>query len=172
MAVTVGGSFHNRGSFWAQYSTQSPDAGQYEDMDSYRVTTDEFDREWSEVYTGALENLRNIKEEANATGATNYALVATLCESYTFQMLADLYNEIPYSEALAGAANTTPEFDNGADIYPAIISKIDEAIAAYEANPSTNDLSTADIIFAGDMDQWIRFANTLKLKMYMRQSYT
>ena len=172
MAGTFGGSFHNLGSFWAQYSTQSPDAGQYEDMDSYRVTTDEFDREWSEVYTGALENLRNIKDEANATGATNYALVATLCESYTFQMLADLYNEIPYSEALAGAANTTPKFDNGADIYPEIISKIDEAIAAYEANPSTNDLSTADIIFAGDMDQWIRFANTLKLKMYMRQSYT
>ena len=31
MAGTFGGSFHNLGSFWAQYSTQSPDAGQYRD---------------------------------------------------------------------------------------------------------------------------------------------
>jgi len=172
MAGTFGGSYHNLGSFWAQYSTQSPDAGQYEDMDAYRVTTDEFDREWSEVYTGALENLRNIKDEANEKGATNYALVATLCESFTFQMLADLYNEVPFSEALMGAENTTPKFDNGAEIYPAIISQINAAVAAYEANPSTNDMSAADIIYGGDMEQWIKFANTLKLKMYMRQSYT
>mgnify|MGYP001024458738 FL=1 len=172
MAATFGGSFHNLGGFWSQYYTQSPDAGQYEDFDAYVVSTDFFDGEWSEVYTGALVNLRNIKNEANASGATSYALVATLCEAYTFQMLSDLYDKIPYSEALAGGDNTKPKFDNGEDVYKALIAEIDASVAAYEANPSADDLSSADMIFNGDMSQWIGFANTLKLKMYMRQSYT
>lgn len=172
MAATFGGSFHNLGGFWSQYYTQSPDAGQYEDFDAYVVSTDEFDREWTEIYTGGLINLRNIKDEANAKGSTNYALVATLCEAYTFQMLSDLYDAIPYSEALTGAQNTKPKFDNGEEVYKALITEINAAVAAYEANPSVDDMSSADMIFGGDMEQWIGFANTLKLKMYMRQSYT
>lgn len=172
MMATFGGSFHNLGGFWAQYYTQSPDAGQYENIDEYRVESDFFDREWSEIYAGGLTNLRTIKTLANEDGHTNYALVATLCEAYTFQMLADLYGDIPFSEALDGVNNSSPAFDKGADVYPALIAEIDAAVAAYEANPSTKDMSKADFIFGGDMNEWIGFANTLKLKMYMRQSYT
>jgi hypothetical protein len=172
MMATFGGSYHNLGGFWAQYYTQSPDAGQYENIDEYRVETDFFDREWSEIYAGGLANLRTVKDISAEKGYTNYALVATLCEAYTFHMLADLYNAVPYSEALNGVVNTSPKFDNGADIYPALIAEIDAAIAAYDANPSDKDMSNADFIFGGNMSDWIGFANTLKLKMYMRQSYT
>jgi hypothetical protein len=172
MMATFGGSYHNLGGFWAQYYTQSPDAGQYERIDEYRVETDFYDREWREIWAGGLVNLRNIKTTAQADGHTNYALVATLCEAYTFQMLADLYNEIPFSEALQGVDNTQPIFDNGADIYPALIAEIDAALAAYEADPGDKDMSNSDFIYGGSMADWIGFANSLKLKMFMRQSYT
>ncbi len=171
MMATFGGSYHNLGGFWAQYYTQSPDAGQYERIDEYRIETDFFDREWREIYAGGLMNLRIIKEKAQEAGDNNYALVATLCEAYTFQMLADLYNDIPFSEALQGVNNTEPAFDNGADIYAALIEEIDAALAAYNDDPGTKDMSTSDFVFGGSMSEWVGFANTLKLKMYMRQSY-
>ncbi len=172
MMATFGGAFHNLGGFWAQYYTQSPDAGQYENIDEYRVETDFFDREWTEIYAGGLVNMRNVKNKAIEEGVTNYALVATLMEAYSFQTLADLYNKVPFTDALQGVANTAPSFDDGADIYPTLIAEIDAAIAAYEDDPSNDDMSSSDFIYGGSMSDWIGFANTLKLRMYMRQSYT
>ena len=172
--VTFGGSYHNLGGFWAQYYTQAPDAGQYEEFDEYNTTADEFDREWQEIYAGGLNDLQIIRDKATESGDNGYYLIATLLQSYTFQMLADLYNDIPFSEALGGATsgNLNPAFDNGSDIYDALLARIDEAVSRYENGGMGQAPGSRDLIYGGDMDEWIRFANTLKLKMYLRMAYT
>lgn len=176
VAVTFGGSYHNLGGFWAQYYTQSPDAGQYENIDEYNVLPDFFDGEWGEIYAGGLNDLEVIRQKATESEDHSYYLIATLMQAYTFQMLADLYGEIPFSEALKGAdevQNLNPGFDNGADIYPELLNMIDEAVKRYEdATVAGEDPGESDLIYGGDMNSWIQFANTLKLKMYIRMAYT
>lgn len=174
--VTVGGSYHNLGGFWAQYYTQSPDAGQYENIDEYNVLPDFFDGEWTEIYAGGLNDLEVIRQKATESEDHSYYLIATLMQAYTFQMLADLYGEIPFFDALKGAdetQNLNPAFDNGADIYPALLIMIDDAVKRYEdaTDPGENP-GSSDLIYDGDMASWIQFANTLKLKMYIRMAYT
>ena len=66
-----------------------------------------------------------------------------------------------------------PKFDNGADIYPVLLERIDEAMTRYQdADEIGMEPGDRDLIYGGDLDQWLSFGNTLKLKMYMRMSYT
>jgi len=174
VAATFGGSFHNLGGFWAQYYTQSPTASQYKKIDAYNLTTDFYNREWTEAYAGGLNDLEIIRTKSSADGDNAYYLIATLTQSFAMQMLADLYNDIPFTEAFKGVSDgvINPKFDNGADVYPILLARIDEAVARYQDGDMGKDPGSRDIIYGGDMDQWVRFANTLKLKMYMRMSYT
>ncbi|MEQ9261670.1 MAG: SusD/RagB family nutrient-binding outer membrane lipoprotein [Owenweeksia sp.] len=167
--IHVGGELYNLGGFWAQYHTQSPDAGQYEDMDAYNVSADFFDRTWQELYAGALRDYKYIKDEADGTNNAYY-LVATLMEAYTYQVLVDLYGQVPYSEALQGEnSNLTPAYDDGPAIYISLLDNIDDAMGRYATDPSNGPVPTGnDLIFGGNMSRWVQFGNTLKLKMLLR----
>ena len=175
VAITMGNSYFNLGGFWSQYYTQSPTASQYKKMEAYNLTTDFFDREWSEAYAGGLNDLEIIRSKSTVSGDHAYYLIATLLQAYTYQMLADLYDDIPFFDALKGVSDGTlnPKFDNGADIYPVLLERIDEAMTRYQdADEIGMEPGDRDLIYGGDLDQWLSFGNTLKLKMYMRMSYT
>lgn len=172
VGIQVGGSYHNLGGFWSQYYTQSPDAGQYEAIDEYNITSDFFDREWTDIYAGGINDLETIRDKAMDAGEGNYYLIATLVQAYGFHFLADLYNEIPYSDALGGLeGNFSPKWDKGSDVYKGLLTAIDDALAFQASSPGSIP-GGDDLVYGGDMAQWIGFANTLKLRIHMRQSGT
>ncbi|MFC2100578.1 SusD/RagB family nutrient-binding outer membrane lipoprotein [Bacteroidota bacterium] len=171
-AYVIGGWYQILGGMWAQHWTQSTGAQQYRAYDSYNITTTTLDdRQFGGLYYGALNDLEYVKKTASADNNWTYYLMATVVQCYTYQVLADLYDRIPFSEALQGADNFTPKWDMGQDVYNGLISRLNEALAK-DLNASTNQMPGADdIIFNGNMDRWVEFANTLKLKIYMRQCY-
>ena len=85
------------------------------------------------------------------------------------QPIVDLYGDVPYSEAFQGQANATPKYDNDEDVYKALIADIDAAVLLINSGEGTSP-GAADIIFAGDMNKWKSFANTIKLKFLVRMS--
>lgn len=180
-AYVTGGWYQLLGGFWAQHWTQAKGAPQWREIDSYNLTTNDFDtRQYAELYSGALNDYKYIRKTALTQKNWSYYLISTVMEAYTFQILADLYDQVPFTDALQGdEGNFTPKFDKGSDIYPKLIERINEALTYdYKTfKSSTNPNATAiepgndDLIFGGDMDRWEEFANTLKLKIYLRQSY-
>lgn len=100
----------------------------------------------------------------------NHKAIAKIMKSFYMQYIVDLYGDCPYSQAF-DLANSTPAYDSDSAIYPALINEIDEAISLINNNGvSTIAVGQEDVIFGGDMSQWIRFANTLKLRILMRQA--
>lgn len=172
LATVLGGNLTNFGGFMAQYHTQAPSASQYLNIDTYNINTDYAERLWSELYAGCLNDLNYVISESVDDGDTGTYLIATLLKVYTFQVLTDLFGDIPYTEALQGLENITPALDAGEVIYPDLISTVEEAVATYQANPVESTVGAQDNIYDADMDNWIRFANTLLLKLYLRMSYT
>ena len=172
LVSVIGGDFSNLGGFYAQYHTQAPSAGQYEVIDQYNLNTAYANRQWTELYAGCLNDLEFVITESNKTGDTSGTLMATLLKAYTFQLLVDVFGDVPYTEALGGVNNITPKVTEGSVIYEDLIAKIDAALASYNANPSDTTIGKQDIIYSSDMTKWVKFANTLKLKMYLRMSYT
>lgn len=180
-AYVVGGYYQLLGGFWAQHWTQAIGAPQWREIDAYNLTSSDFDgRQWGELYSGALNDYKYVRNQARATGNWSYYLMATVMQAYTYQCLADLYDKIPFSDALNGVnGNLTPKWDNGSAVYDGLIVMINEALAhdyktfkdANNPNATSIQPGTDDIVFAGDMSKWEKFANTLKLKIYLRQCY-
>ncbi|HMS29539.1 MAG TPA: SusD/RagB family nutrient-binding outer membrane lipoprotein [Saprospiraceae bacterium] len=171
---SVAGDYAILGGLWSQHWTQSHIASQYKDIDSYDITDKDFEIAWSELYSDALIDLEEVKRQATLAGNWNANLQAVCLEAYTFQILADLYDFVPYSEALQGDKNLTPKWDSGKEVYTGLIASIDSALAK-DFNALTNTYVRSDFIFASgnkdaQVDNWKRFANTLKLKIYLRQT--
>lgn len=170
LITVTGGDLTNLGGFWAQYYTQAPSAGQYRTLDQYNINVSYADRLWAELYAGCLNDLKFVEENSESTGTS---LIAASLRAYTYQLLVDLFDAVPYTEALQGdEGNITPHVTPGNEIYLDLIAKIDAALAAYNANPVASDVGSQDVIYGADMANWIRFANTLKLKLYIRMAYT
>ncbi|HUB61314.1 MAG TPA: SusD/RagB family nutrient-binding outer membrane lipoprotein, partial [Puia sp.] len=98
----------------------------------------------------------------------NSYLMGTVMKAYSAEVLVDLYSSMPFSQALEGAAQLNPKFDSGYAIYDSLITEIDTALGKdFTANTNT-DMGSQDLVFGGNIPNWIAFANTLKLKMYLR----
>jgi hypothetical protein len=97
-------------------------------------------------------------------------------KAYTLQVLVDFYDKVPYTEAFQGADNLAPHFDDGYTVYKGILAELDSALNKnFEASTNTFAAET-DFIFPEPLtdwtiDPWIKFANTLKLKLYTRMVY-
>lgn len=156
--------------FWVQYVTQAGNVAGFDSRDQYQVLSGDngYQRDFTGVYSGPLQDLQYTSDVGIETGNNNVAAIAEIMKAYTFQSLVDMFDKVPYSEALKINEFSNPKYDDGQDVYDDLIVKIDEAMAMIDTRSVV--AITGDIIFDGDMDLWLAFANTLKLKIFMRQT--
>jgi hypothetical protein len=167
-ASAIGGELAIIGMLWSEYTTEDVSSSQYRNFDSYNVVSTDLNTDYNQLYTGALNDLQLILEKAKSAQDWNYNLMATVMKVYTYQVLVDMYDQVPYTNALQGGADLQPKFDNGDSIYESLLSTLDSALNK-DFTASTNSTpGSEDFLFNGDMSQWKAFANTLKLKMYLR----
>jgi hypothetical protein len=164
----VGNNFQIYGNFWAQYWTQSPSSSQYRTIDQYRIANTAFDRSWSNLYRGALQNAQIIINSQEA-GNAHIKGMAYVLKAYTFQLATDAFGDIPLSEAVQGNQITSPRYEKQQVVYDSIFKFIDTGIAMLQSQGSSSP-GSQDIIFQSDIGQWISFARTLKLRAYLRLS--
>ncbi|MFD0989893.1 SusD/RagB family nutrient-binding outer membrane lipoprotein [Mariniflexile jejuense] len=159
------------GGFWSQYWTQSAVANQYKVIDDYSLNSSNslITGFWFAMYD-ALTDVKNIKANALSEKNWNYYLIATTLEVHTSQILVDIFGSIPYSEA-NNTAILNPKFEQPDVVYDKMVADLTEALGKnFLESPIENSPGSTDLIFGGDMDKWKQFANTLLLKLYMRQS--
>lgn len=167
----IGGDYAITGNIWSQYFTQNHAANQYKGIDGFNITSTFQGARFQELYAGALNDLKFVKNKAVESEDWSYYVMATALEAYAFQVLADLYDEVPFDDALLGnEGNFAPAYRGGQAIYDSLIIRLDNALAKDLDAVTVTNPGTADLIFGGDMDMWIQFINTLKLKIYMRQT--
>ena len=158
------------GGFWSQYWTQSNTANQYKDIDGYLIGTADYYAAWRNMYD-ALGDIRNVKRVSFANGNWNYFLISTVLEVQASQVLTDFYGSIPYSEA-NNISILNPKYDAGEEVYDSMIADLNLALSK-DLSTSVGEVPEADdLVFQGDLSKWTKFANTLKLKIFMRQLYS
>ena len=127
---------------------------------------------WDNYY-GVLTNLNFLIGETTDPTLANYKDISNILEAVCFQNLVDLYNDVPYSQALKGQANFYPAYDKASDVYDSLTAKLDVAMADITANLSNSAVilpSVDDVLFGGTMQNWVLFANTVKLRLLVRES--
>lgn len=136
---------------------------------------DQFSQSSISYSVGGLKELQAIIDKCHtdtlASDASGYrpnqVAVALLLQTWLYQNMTDTWGDIPYSKALQDVNNTQPDYDKQSDIYPAMLAKIDSAISIMDVGKQ--DL-TGDVIYNGNMVKWMRFANSLKVRVAMRMA--
>jgi hypothetical protein len=135
---------------------------------SYNYTTGDFA---SLFYNGfkANEDLQEVINLSRKDSTHNtFIAAAQILKAFNFQSLVDVYNDIPYTDALKGKGVLQPKYDKAEDIYKALADSLDVSMAILSANSTSSAFKSSDPLFKGDINQWIRFANTIKLRLILR----
>jgi hypothetical protein len=103
-------------------------------------------------------------------GSTTHVGIFTTFKVLLFSFCTDLYGDIYYSEALRGRDGILyPAYDKQSDIYAGLLSELDAATTMI-TNGTDAVNPTYDLMFGGDRTQWIKFCNSLKLRLLMHES--
>ena len=153
------------------YWTISQGFSDITDYANYNYSTNFGQNIWNDLY-GNLGNISYI-EAAGTTDSTlvYFAAMSKINEALHYQMLVDIYNNVPYTQA-SNKLNLYPKYDDAKSIYMDIVKKIDTAITMINSATSTaiQPDPSNDIMFGGNMLLWKKFANTLKLRILLHQS--
>ncbi|MCH7402308.1 SusD/RagB family nutrient-binding outer membrane lipoprotein [Belliella kenyensis] len=122
-----------------------------------------FQSTWLGYYTQAIPDLEQMIATGTEEGAWGYVGIAKLQKAFLYSTMVDVWGDLPYTEA-AKVAN--PKFDSGEEIYNSLFALIDEAKA--DLNRSFAVVPSADLFYQGSRDKWIKFANSLKFKLYIQ----
>ena len=131
------------------------------DYAQYRITSSATDGTWTALYN-TLMDMKEMENKAAASGNQAYLGVSKILQAHAFSVITDLFGDIPFSQALQGRTNITPVYDKQEDIYPALITMIDEGVAALTAATET---ISGDIVYGGDVTKWKKYGNSLKLRL-------
>jgi hypothetical protein len=118
---------------------------------------------------GVLFDLYQAEVKGLATKDTAVAGASIILSAKVWQELVDLFGNLPYSQAFQPNQYPRPVYDDAKDIYADLQKRLDKAIEYMKLTPPSVFPST-DIVNHGDQNLWIKLANTLKLRLLIRQS--
>lgn len=131
---------------------------------------------WNNLYYNAT-NYDFVIKNAKTNGAGMYEAIARIMKALDFQMLVDIFGNVPYSQAFDGGNIRTPKYDDDKDIYASLFRELDAAIAlinnpALSSSNNNPGIAINDLVYKGNKTNWKKFANTLKLRMLMHMANT
>lgn len=138
------------------------------------------DRQIPDAYSGRLyrdvllplKDAKKILDASNVPTETainkkkNQLSIIEIVNVYACQVLVDAFGNVPYSEALQGATNSRPKYDDAYTIYKDLLVRLNAAIAGLDENYDA--FGTADVLYSSDITLWRSFAASLKLRIGMR----
>lgn len=126
---------------------------------------------WPVLYRNLRDNEIILETARNNPAQAIYEGPALILKAYMAAALTDIYGDVSYNEALNGHnGNVTPAYDNQEDIYTAtggILNNLETAISLLEAYDGAASLE-GDILFDGNLESWIKYANSLRIKALTR----
>ena len=138
---------------------------QYLSLGQYRFRESDHSYEMNAMYTGGgLIDIRRIVLETEAKGYREYAGMAKIWEALNMGTAASIWGDLPYSEAVSSVP--FPRLDPQADIYRALQTLLDEAIADLRSR-SGGYVPPNEFVYGGDSEKWAAAAHSLKARLYM-----
>lgn len=130
-----------------------------------------FDGVWSTSYATLLSDADALTKTADAANLTIHAGISRVLSAYTLVMLVDFFGDVPYSEALQGSSNFNPKADSQTELYNRALALLDQAIVNFNTTsaPIPTSPPFIDFYYGGNTTRWKRFANSVKLKIFLNR---
>ena len=119
---------------------------------------------WNLLYRG-IRDAQNLIDIADQNGNADFKAVAMIMRAWMGGLLTDLFGDVPFTEAnRAKEGNFTPAYDRQEDVYNAILADLEEAADLL----GTGGGISGDLLYDGNLDQWRKFAHSLRIRYLMR----
>ncbi|CCH52025.1 hypothetical protein BN8_00995 [Fibrisoma limi BUZ 3] len=165
--------FYRRIMPWMQYSTGVTGNGQ-----NFTQVYDNFGQRYGSLYTGignALTDVEKLVGDLPAEEQPRYVhmiRIARVLKAYYTFYVSDIYGSIPYTEAFQAryGGTQTPKYDTQPALFATLDTELKEAITTLKTPQSAPQVSlgTNDQYYGGNVQQWVKAANALRLKIASR----
>ncbi|MCL6103657.1 MAG: SusD/RagB family nutrient-binding outer membrane lipoprotein [Bacteroidetes bacterium] len=151
----------------SQYWTETTyiDEANY-DLVTRNISSNIFSNMYLRVLTDLKEASTIISETtviaAEESAKQNKLQIIELLNIYVYSHLVDVFGAVPYKDAL-NTDNVYPKYDLGSDIYKDLFARLDKALS--KMNAGSGSFGSSDLYYGGDVASWIKFGNTLKVRM-------
>jgi hypothetical protein len=162
-ALVQEGDGSRRAGVWAGYFDGL--LFQYQSHQQYTVVANDFNSPWSFIYSNVIKNARLMRQKALDVNNKRLAGVAQVLEANAASTAADLWGDVPFSQA-DNDAYPNPQFDPQPQVYAAVQTLLDSAIVNLNSTAFI-DFAAQDIIAAGNAVRWRQAAYTLKARNFM-----
>ncbi len=166
--LTIGqmGDFNNLSGEIIQVYTHQLTAREEQDQYGSKAGNILMNNDWNNVYLG-LTDIETLILQGTESGDKIYVGIAQVLKAYTMSIAVDLWGDVPFSEAiLLEEGIVGPVFDNQETIYQAVLDLIDAGKVNIKTGEGLLTPGGDDLFYSGSTSKWIKFANTLKLKLY------
>lgn len=157
-----------------QMSGYASQPNQTYDYYRYNITGSDQNNVWSSMNATTLNDLDLIIKQGSAS--PYYTGIAKILTAYQYSQMVDVWGKIPFTEAQKLTGNTQPKYDDDATIYPKLVQMLTDAVTDLNATSSVLTPGTNSVIFTNGGNftlakaQWIKLANTLKLRLFIHYS--
>lgn len=135
----------------------------------YSITETDTDNWWKfNHYGGAMMDVKNLIDYAEAGGAPHYVGIGKVLMAYGLMTATDLVGDVPYTEAFQGLDNLQPAYDSQQEVYNTIQELLTEAkVDLLDTLFAVTEPGSEDLVYAGDLFQWVKLANVLSARAYL-----
>lgn len=147
------------GGLWAQHFSEI----QYPDEDRYIVRSGTTGG-WP-LYYGAAEDAQRMIDQGITASAPNWEAAGRVMKAYAFSIMTDAMGDLPYTDALKGDSLLDPSYDTQQVIYDSLFAQLTTAAGEIDPSASAVGFSSGDLIYGGDMAEWRKLANSLRLRL-------
>lgn len=151
---------------YAQYfATTEPnfDSGNFVEIQGWT------NRYFNDVYSRASPQLHFVEQFTEDAAMPVANAFAKIWRVEMYHRISDFFGPIIYSEF--GNAQTQVNYDSQEEVYHDFFQTLDEAVEVLKQHPGGNAFGTNDLVFQGNADKWLKFANSLRLRLAMRIVY-
>jgi hypothetical protein len=124
---------------------------------------------FNEAYTGIMMPWNELKAVAEEQGSDELLALANVIKIAGMSQITDTFGPIPYINY-----GSTGDYDSQEAVYQSFFNDLDNAVetlTAYYTAGGTEIVEKYDVVYGGDTEKWIRFANSLRLRLALRVVY-
>lgn len=163
LADTYGGT-HSRFNCMLSQQVEGV-ARQWSSFNQYTgLTPNRFDTDWATLYQAVLNELRIARTAAQETGLNHTEGILDITEAFALMMATDVWDDIPYTDALQGIEQTNPTYDSQSSIYTALNAFLDSGLSKLNGPVGSVAPGTEDVYYGGDVSNWIKAAHAIKAR--------
>ena len=154
---------------WGLLMVQQWAQNEYTEDSRYNQDITFFNGTWSGMYANVLKELDAAKtlvanQDLSSDIIANKSGILDVMSVQAYAFLTDGFNDIPYTEAIAGI--DLPTYDNQETVYKGILNTLEEAANGFST--ASTSFTSGDIIYNGDVSKWLKLTNSLMLRYAMR----